>query len=597
MSARRSSLKARVGSYARGQGHSNRIARMIAETAAMEFVTTATETEALLLEANLIKQLQAALQRAAAGRQVASLHPAHGRPRGAADRQASRRAQPQGRLFRALRQRLGGEPHHQRPAARLPAALLQRQLLREPHAALPAVPDQALLGPLHAARSRSTNTRSLVDEARAFLSGKSNAVKERLAAEMQAGRRGPRIRARRALPRPPRGALGHAGDAGHQHASRSRRRTSSPSTSRPGSSASRCSSSATARTGATAPTSRRPTSRMSPGEVLASFLAQFYDDKPAPRLVLLSHEIEDAELLAAALVDAGRGAGRDPCAAARRAAPARRVRAAQRHARRSAGGSPTPPRSRSCWPRSARPSASTKPPRRVEVYDNSHIMGTNAVGAMIVAGPAGFMKQHYRTFNMKSEDLTPGDDYGMMREMLQPPLRAAGEGGAARTPSPVSGEGPASERSAARGGAEADLAAPSRSATRLVAGERGRRLFPAWPDLVLIDGGKGQLEAARQALAELGVDRAMRARRHRQGAGPRRRAARPSSCPGSRRSSCRRAIRRSISCSACATRRTASPSAAHRAKRKRELAKNPARRDRRASARPASARCCTISAP
>ena len=154
------SLKNRVGSYARGQAHSNRIARMIAETTSMEFVTTATETEALLLEANLIKQLKPALQRAAAGRQVAALHPAHRRSRGAAAREASRRAQAQGRLLRPLRQRLGGQPHHQRAAARLPAALLQRQLLREPHAALPAVPDQALLGPLHAARSRSRNTRS-----------------------------------------------------------------------------------------------------------------------------------------------------------------------------------------------------------------------------------------------------------------------------------------------------------------------------------------------------------------------------------------------------------------------------------------------------
>jgi excinuclease ABC subunit C len=114
-----------------------------------------------------------------------------------------------------------------------------------------------------------------------------------------------------------------------------------------------------------------------------------------------------------------------------------------------------------------------KPPRRVEVYDNSHIMGTNAVGAMVVAGANGFMKQHYRTFNMKSEDLKPGDDYGMMREMLQ--------------------------RRFARLVKEEPRAADGDGAAQ---GDDG---FPAWPDLVLIDGGKGQLEAARQALAEVGV--------------------------------------------------------------------------------------------
>jgi excinuclease ABC subunit C len=100
-------------------------------------------------------------------------------------------------------------------------------------------------------------------------------------------------------------------------------------------------------------------------------------------------------------------------------------------------------------------------------------MGTNAVGAMVVAGVNGFMKQHYRTFNMKSEDLKPGDDYGMMREMLQRRFARLVK----EEPRAADGEG----------------AAP---------GDDG---FPAWPDLVLIDGGKGQLEAARQALAEVGV--------------------------------------------------------------------------------------------
>jgi excinuclease ABC subunit C len=109
----------------------------------------------------------------------------------------------------------------------------------------------------------------------------------------------------------------------------------------------------------------------------------------------------------------------------------------------------------------------------VEVYDNSHIMGTNAVGAMVVAGPNGFMKQHYRTFNMRSEDLKSGDDYGMMREMLQ-----------RRFARLVKEEPKTDDADAPRGDEDG---------------------FPSWPDLVLIDGGKGQLEAARRALADVGV--------------------------------------------------------------------------------------------
>jgi excinuclease ABC subunit C len=108
------------------------------------------------------------------------------------------------------------------------------------------------------------------------------------------------------------------------------------------------------------------------------------------------------------------------------------------------------------------------PLRRVEVYDNSHIMGTNAVGAMIVAGAQGFMKQHYRTWNIKSDAITPGDDYGMMREVL-------------------------TRRFARLLKEEAESAAPA-------GGE-----FPAKPDLVVIDGGRGQFDAARAVMSELGV--------------------------------------------------------------------------------------------
>ena len=109
-----------------------------------------------------------------------------------------------------------------------------------------------------------------------------------------------------------------------------------------------------------------------------------------------------------------------------------------------------------------------RPIRRIDVFDNSHIMGTNAVGGMIVAGLAGFMKTHYRTFNIKSTEITPGDDFGMMREVLK--------------------------RRFARLVKETPDKDPGEAET-----------FPLWPDLVLIDGGKGQLEVARSVLEELGV--------------------------------------------------------------------------------------------
>ncbi|HYY85001.1 MAG TPA: helix-hairpin-helix domain-containing protein, partial [Beijerinckiaceae bacterium] len=158
------------------------------------------------------------------------------------------------------------------------------------------------------------------------------------------------------------------------------------------------------------------------------------------------------------------------------------------------------------------------PPRRVEVYDNSHVMGTNAVGAMIVAGASGFMKTHYRTFNIKSEELTPGDDYGMMREVLRrrfgrlvkeaPRQPSPGGGGSDRVSDPGWGDA-ASGESAGGVAASGNAVTPALAfgATSPLQGEvgEGDEAFPAWPDLVLIDGGKGQLDAARQALAEVGV--------------------------------------------------------------------------------------------
>src|SRR6201999_2537441 len=115
-------------------------------------------------------------------------------------------------------------------------------------------------------------------------------------------------------------------------------------------------------------------------------------------------------------------------------------------------------------------------PKRIEVYDNSHIQGTNAVGAMIVAGPDGFVKNQYRKFNIKSEGLTPGDDYAMMREVLQRRFK--------RLLAPPEGD------------------AAKEKADRAKADEES---VPQWPDLVIIDGGRGQLNAVREIFATLGL--------------------------------------------------------------------------------------------
>ncbi|TGV81067.1 excinuclease ABC subunit UvrC, partial [Mesorhizobium sp. M00.F.Ca.ET.149.01.1.1] len=123
-----------------------------------------------------------------------------------------------------------------------------------------------------------------------------------------------------------------------------------------------------------------------------------------------------------------------------------------------------------------------KPPVRIEVYDNSHIMGTNAVGAMVVAGPEGFVKNQYRKFNIRSTEITPGDDFGMMREVMQRRFSRL-----------------LKEHGDEQPGATTDDAGDE----DLVAGNGG---FPAWPDVILIDGGQGQMTAVRQILADLGVE-------------------------------------------------------------------------------------------
>ncbi|BAQ45355.1 MULTISPECIES: excinuclease ABC subunit UvrC [Methylobacterium] len=478
-------LKNRVGSYARGQAHTNRIARMIAETASMEFVTTATETEALLLEANLIKQLKPrfnVLMRDDKSLPYILL---------TADSDA-----PQLVKHRGARRRAG---HYYGPFASVWAVnrtvnALQRAFL------LRSCSDSyfenrsrpCLLYQIKRCSGPCTNEISVEDyaglaaEARGFLSGKSNAIKERMAAEMQAAsdawefEKAARYRDRIAALAAIQGVQG-VNTQGIEEADvfaldeqagqfcievfffrnwqNWGNRAYFPKADR----------------------------SMTPDEVLASFLAQFYDDKPAPRLVLVSHEIEDAELLAAALSTKSENRVEIHCP--KRAERKNLVEYAARNAREALARRLADTASQGKLLAALGTSFNlAAAPRRIEVYDNSHIMGTNAVGAMIVAGPTGFMKTHYRTFTIKSEEVKPGDDYGMMREVLQRRFarlvkehpRTKAEAGVA----------------AAAGGPSEPEPAPDPNDTEA---------FPAWPDLVLIDGGRGQLEAARKALDEVGV--------------------------------------------------------------------------------------------
>ncbi len=475
-------LKARVGSYARGQAHSNRIARMISQTAAMEFVTTATETEALLLEANLIKQLKPRFN--VLMRDDKSFPYILVTDDGPA---------PQIVKHRGARRRKGNYygPFASVWAVNRTVNALQRAFL------LRTCTDSyyenrtrpCLLYQIKRCSGPCTNEigpedyAAMADSARAFLAGKSNAVKDRMRAEMQAAseamefERAARFRDRIAALSAIQGVQG-VNTQGVEEADvfaldeqagqfcievfffrnfqNWGNRAYFPKADR----------------------------TMTPDEVLGSFIGQFYDDKPAPRTVLTSHAIEDAELVAAAL--SSRVEYRVEIHRPSRGERKNLVDYAQRNAKEALARRLADTASQGKMLAALGQAFGLDgAPRRIEVYDNSHIMGTNAVGGMIVAGPTGFMKAHYRTFNIKSEDLTPGDDYGMMREVLQRRFKRLAK------------EAPRTEREAAAGEGEVPEPVPAPA--------EENDAFPAWPDLVLIDGGKGQLEAARAALEEVGV--------------------------------------------------------------------------------------------
>lgn len=474
------SLKKRVTNYAQGRFHTARIGRMVRETSTMEFVVTRTEIEALLLEANLIKRLRPrfnVLMRDDKSFPYILLTGDHVSPgiykhRGARSRKGDyfgpfASAGAVGRTINSLQR-----------------AFLLRSCTNSfyENRTRPCLLYQIkrCAGPCTGEISHGDYA-ELVSEAKDFLSGRSQKVKTEISAAMQQASQELDFE-RAAIYRDRLAALSHVQShqginpatvdeadvfAIHQEGGQV------------------CIQVFFFRTGqnwgnrAYFP---KADPALEGAEVLGSFLAQFYDDKPTPRNILLSRGVQDQELLAEALsTRAGRKVSisvpqrgekkdlTDNALQNAREALGRRLAETSTQGRLLAGFAET--------------FGLPKPPVRIEVYDNSHIMGTNAVGAMVVAGPEGFVKNQYRKFNIRSTEITPGDDFGMMREVME-----------RRFSRLLKEHGDVVPDDAAAGGAGDDIEED-------ISGS-----FPAWPDVILIDGGQGQMSAVRKILADLGIE-------------------------------------------------------------------------------------------
>jgi len=523
------SVRKRIASYMRAQGHTNRIARMIAQTASMVFVSTETETEALLLETNYIKQLKPrfnVLMRDDKSFPYILLTRDHVAPQITKHRGARTRKgdyfgpfatvwsvnRTLNALQRAFLLRSCSDSYYENRTR--PCLLYQIKRCSGPCTGEISHIDYA----------------KLVQEAHDFLSGKIRAVRYLLARDMQEAaeqldfERAARLRDR------------IAGLSAVQGAQGVNPKTIEEAdvfaiTENAGQFCVEVFFFRTFQNWGNRAYFPRADKSLTTGEVLGAFLAQFYAERPAPRLLLLSTAIEETELLAEALCQ--KAGHRVEIAVPQRGEKRELVEAALQNARETLG-------------RKLADSASQTKLlsvlgaavgaagliRRVEVYDNSHIMGANAIGAMIVAGSAGFMKTHYRTFNIKSEELTPGDDYGMMREVLrrrfyrllkEAPRLPPPHPEEARTPHPEEAKSSeaksgtpdfasavSKDESPGTTSFETPLAAAPQDEGEPVAAlpEKSGNdpdAFPAWPDLVIIDGGRGQLDAARQVFADLGV--------------------------------------------------------------------------------------------
>ena len=465
------SLKKRVASYAKMGGHTNRIARMIRETVNMEFVTTHTEMEALLLEANLIKRLRPkfnVLLRDDKSFPYIVITDDHASPGIFKHRGARKKT----------RKYYG--PFASAGAVNRTLNAMQRAFLVRTctDSFFENRTRPCLLHQIKRCSGPCTNEISeadytvLVNEARNFLSGKSSNIQKSLSKQMEEASQQLDFE-RAAIYRDRLSALSHV--QSHQGINPRSVEEADVFAVRQQSGMT-CIQVFFFRTGqnwgnrAYFP---RADKSYEPAEILSSFLGQFYDDRPLPRQILISHELDEIGLLSEAfsakaehkveVLFPKRGEKRelvDHVSTNAREALERKLAETSSQAKLLKGV--------------AEAFGLEKPPNRIEVFDNSHISGTNAVGGMIVSGPEGFAKNHYRKFNIKNEDLVPGDDYGMMREVMTRRF----------------------SRLVKEHGMPEDQ--------KIDDGEIG-----VWPDLLLIDGGLGQLNVVYETMQELGLEKAV----------------------------------------------------------------------------------------
>jgi len=459
------SLRKRVSSYARGGVHSDRLARMVAETAEMLFVTTASETEALLLESNLIKRLKP--------RYNVSYRD---------DKSFPNILLRQDHEFPQLLKHRGAKtsngvyfgPFASAGAVNRTLNTLQRAFLLRScsDSVFDSRTRPCLLFQIKrcsapcVSRIDAAAYQELVEEAETFLRGKSQAVQNQLKAEMTRASEALDFEAAAKL-RDRLKAMSHIQSSQGVNPTTFDEADLFAAYSEGGQTCIQVFFFRAGQNWGNRPYFPRHDRDLPLAEVLESFVGQFYDERTAPKLILASEELPGRALLTEALTL--RAEHRVEISTPQRGEKREIMERALANAREQLGR------------RLAENSAQTQllegvadvfgldqPPRRIEVYDNSHIQGAHALGAFIVAGPEGFEKAQYRKFNIKSEDLAPGDDYAMMREVL-------------------------TRRFARMVKEEADSSSADNA--------KWRR-----PDLVLIDGGPGQLSIACQVFADLGVE-------------------------------------------------------------------------------------------
>ncbi len=454
------SLKSRVSNYTNITSQPYRIARMVTETRSMEFVTTHTEVEALLLEANMIKRLKPLYNILLRDDKsfpyilIDTTHPA-----------------PQVKKHRGAKNREG---HYFGPFASVRAVNHSLHILQK------AFLLRTCSDSVYNARTRPcllyqinrcagpcvekislTEYKKLVQSAHDFLSGKSQAIKQNLTLKMEkasedtayemAALYRDRLKALATVQSRQDTGQGHVEEAdiiaGYQQGGQS------------------CIQVFFFRAGQNWGNKAyfpRHHKDQKMDDILPAFISQFYDNKPPPRLILVNGDLSQRALLQEAL--SIKAKHKVDIAIPKRGDKLDLIRMVEKNAKEALER------------RLAEKSSQKKlleavaekfnldsTPDRIEIYDNSHISGTNALGAMVVSGPEGFDKGSYRKFNIKSTDITPGDDYGMMREVM------------------------------------------TRRFKRQLK-EDPDRSSPTWPDLLIIDGGKGQLSAAQQVMGDLGLE-------------------------------------------------------------------------------------------